>query len=326
MRPHEQLEVEFGRWTGNPNMVACSSGTAALHLALECLQLPPGSEVIVPEFTMVACARAVTLAGLKPVFVDVGDDLLMDTSKLIDALSSDTRAVMPVHIYGRGCNVSEIFYWARDNGLLVVEDCAEYHGGRKHPSGADYADVSCWSFYRNKIVAGEEGGALAFCNGLDDKVDLARSLRSMGFTDQHNFLHVSRGCNYRMSDSHANLILKSLAQADENLVKRRQVETWYDARIPHEWWMPKRDVVWVYDVRVRGIDVDQVVSRLNAAGVAARCGFKPMSQQKEYWNQGYSKTNAYRLSREVFYLPVDPAMTEEDVDRICAATRGVLGK
>ena len=103
MQPHEQLEQEWAAFNDlDPaGMVACSSGTAALHLALEALQLQPGSTCILPDFTMIACARAVTLAGLVPVFVDCGDDLLMDMALTPQACGEKTSAVMIVHIYGR---------------------------------------------------------------------------------------------------------------------------------------------------------------------------------------------------------------------------------
>src|SRR5262245_15578515 len=104
MEAYQELEQALGRWVGNPNVVVCSSGTAALHLALEALPIPKGSLVLVPDFTMIACARAVTLAGLTPNFIDCGDDLLMDPTAAFLAAPADARAIMPVHVYGRRCN------------------------------------------------------------------------------------------------------------------------------------------------------------------------------------------------------------------------------
>ena len=110
LSPHEQLESELGAFVSsntlhpNPNVVACSSGTAALHLAFESLALPPGGEVILCDFNMIACPRAVALSGLVPVFVDCGDDLLLDTDLLNVALTDRTVAVLATHIYGRTCD------------------------------------------------------------------------------------------------------------------------------------------------------------------------------------------------------------------------------
>ncbi|MCK9570792.1 DegT/DnrJ/EryC1/StrS family aminotransferase, partial [Candidatus Pacearchaeota archaeon] len=186
MEPYQELEFRFGEWIGNPNTVACSSGTAALHLALEALQLPIHSCVMVPEFTMVACARAVTMAGLHPIFIDCGDDLLLDTKVMQSKTVRHQSAIMPVHIYGRRCSMKAIIDHAKTNNLAVVEDMAEIHGVNPHPE----SDAACWSFYKNKIVHGEEGGMVAFKEAKH--ADKARQLRSLGFTQAHDFAHIPR--------------------------------------------------------------------------------------------------------------------------------------
>lgn len=317
MEPYLSLEKEFASRFELEHTVACSSGTTALQLALEAFNLPLGSSVLVPEFTMIACARAVTMAGLRPIFVDCGDDLLMRPDLLVQRSAGDTVAVMPVHIYGRLCNMSHIGDIAKAMDWKVIEDCAEVHGAsglqQPKPNGAQ-----CWSFYRNKIVAGEEGGMIAF---YDSKpANLATMLRSHGFTSQHNFMHIPRGINARLSNAHASIVLHSLSKLDRNLVKRRTIEAWYSDRIPAEWRMPAREAVWVYDLLLPvGANSEEVTQDLNSAGIPARCGFKPMSMQPEYYHPGYIALNAYRLSKRVLYLPCDPSLTEDDVDRICAA-------
>lgn len=315
MEAYEHLEQEFGRWTGVENVVACASGTAALHLALEALQLPPGSKVIVPDYTMIACARAVTLANLTPVFVDCGKDLLMDPD-LVDGLLENDRllkdfteedyegvkAIMAVHVYGRRCNMEAIHELAGKYDLTVVEDMAEAHGVRPHPE----TDAACWSFYKNKIVAGEEGGAVAFKSTWHQT--LAQSLRCLGFTAKHDFRHGPRGHNYRMSNAHARLIIDSLRQVTRNLERRRRQEAAYDSLCPSEWRMPPRDAPWVYDLRIPGLDSDRqdaIVAALNQQGVAARHGFKRMTCQEEYFVPGMGFTEAAKASREVIYLPLD---------------------
>lgn len=315
MDPYHRLELEFGNWISTPseNMAACSSGSAALHLALESFRLPPGSEVIVPEFTMVACARAVTLAGLKPVFVDCDDDLLISIDHLKRKITKNTRAIMAVHIYGRTCDMDAIGTLADKRHLLVIEDCSESHGAFN-----DYvADATCWSFYKNKIIHGEEGGMVAF-NRTED-ANIAKQLRNHGFTEAHDFLHSPHGWNYRMSNAHAKLILKSLEQAPELIMARSHVEHWYDKHINPKWKMPPRRVCWVYDISLLGINTTDVVKFLNNAGVQARLGFKPMSEQSEYRHPTKSLNGlcAFFASRRIIYLPVVPEMTEEDVKNNC---------
>jgi perosamine synthetase len=328
LRPHEQLERELGEWAGYPaqNVVACSSGTAALHLALEALQLPPGSEVLVPDFTMIACPRAVTLAGLTPVFVDCGEDLLIDFEGVKTGyFSPATGAVMPVAIYGRKVG-AKLFEKAEQYGVKIVEDLAEAHGVRPRPD----TDAACWSFYRNKIVAGEEGGAVAFEDPYH--ADVARMLRSLGFTEAHDFTHRPRGCNYRLADSLASLILSSLERFGANLAWRRDAEAVYDAECPGGWRMSPRDAPWTYDLRLRGCkpgDVDRAVAALKAEGVEARHGFKPCQNQEEYRGcrlvADCAPSRSYVAAREVLYLPLRPGLTWSDARRAFDIIRRVVG-
>ena len=331
MEPYEQLEQEFGRWVGMPNMVACNSGTAALHLALECLNLPPGSRVIVPDFTMIACARAVTLAGLEPVFVDCypGDltlniDLVGAALEGYEETENPIRAVMPVHIYGRRCRMKSLIDLAVKYDLFIIEDLAEAHGVAPHPA----TDAACWSFYKNKIIHGEEGGAVAFQD--PQAASLARELRSLGFTEEHDFYHTPRGHNYRLANALALPIMESLKEVASNLQERRGIEGWYDEFCPAEWRTWERNAVWVYDLRIRGLMEPQrisIIKDLNASGIAARHSFKPMSQQQEYeYCEVLGVGNVCLASREVFYLPVQPGeTTREEAKRAMEIIRSSLG-
>lgn len=337
MQAYERLEKLWAEFNGlDPAcMVCCSSGTSALHLALEALRLPPGSQVIVPELTMIACPRAVTLAGLTPVFVDCDDRLLIDLDIVSELTGFRSRAevcaVMAVHIYGRRCNMDSIHEITAPSAPYIIEDLAEAHGVRPHPSTL----AACWSFYRNKIVAGEEGGAVAFRN--PEHAALARQLRCLGFTAKHDFNHVSRGCNYRMSNLHASVILEefndyyrnrnALNAFKRNTELRRQIERWYDARCPDVWRMPPRDAVWVYDLRIPGLESEQqgkIVAELNRQGIAARHAFKPCSLQEEYRSDTVDPKrlpwNAMKASQEVFYLPVQPGVTTEETAELAFDT------
>jgi dTDP-4-amino-4,6-dideoxygalactose transaminase len=267
---------------------------------------------------MIACARAATLTGLLTDFVDCDNRLLMDI-ETIDPTDLH-EAIMPVHIYGRRCNMSGVTDYASRHGLAVIEDMAEIHGIQPHRD----TDAACWSFYRNKIIHGEEGGMVAFRN--PDHAARARELRSCGFTDKHDFLHVPRGMNYRMSNLHAAAILPSLEAVESNLEKRRTVEGWYDAETPSGWQMPPRDVCWVYDVRIPGMSEktqDRVIRELNGQGISARHAFKPMSRQPEYLGD-YKGLNAHRLSAEVIYFPIRPDNTRDHVRRCMGALRSAV--
>ena len=320
MEPYQQLEDELGQWAGYPaeNVVACSSGTAALHLALEAFRLPAGSEVILGDFNMIACPRAVSLAGLMPVFVDCDDRLLMDLDLVRPgvydgAKTRNTSAVMAVHIYGRQIDMGRLHECAEPRGLAVIEDMAEIHGVRPHPR----TDAACYSFFRNKIVAGEEGGAVLFRDPA--AAALARMLRCQGFTPEHDYRHIPRGHNYRLANALAKPILESLAGYRLNVSIRRGIEWEYEKRCPPKWLMPDRQAVWVYDLRIPGLTWERqtaIVRALNEAGIAARHGFKPMHTQEEYKGcRAVGGENALKASLEVLYLPANPGITEADCRR-----------
>lgn len=305
MQPYELLEQKWAEFNqlDPAGMVVCSSGTSALHLGLEALQLPQGSEVITSDFNMIAVPRAVSMAGLTPVFVDCDDKLLMDFN-LVPPPSRTLKAIIPVHIYGRRWPTN----WLPDTWAIKrIEDYAEAHGLRPDSS----CDVACWSFYKNKVVAGEEGGAVWFRN--NDHAKLARQLRSLGFTDKHDFMHVPRGVNARMANVLALPILESLKNVESNMKERRYIEELYNAECPDSWKMPSRDVVWCYDLRIRGMSKEQqtkIVQMLNKANIAARFAFQPMSSQEEYKSNklvsSSTPSNASVLANEVIYLPVTP--------------------
>lgn len=326
-QPFELLEAEIADWMGYrpEQVVCCSSGTAAVHLALEALQLPPGSEVITGDFNMVAVPRAIVLAGLTPMFVDCDERLLMDVRMTREASYATPRlhTVVATHIYGRQVDMEYLHNYLRSENTFVVEDMAELHGVRPHGG----TDAACWSFYRNKVVHGEEGGAVAFKN--PDHATLARQLRCLGFTSAHDFDHVPRGHNYRMSNLHAEPIRSNLQEVEANLEQRREVEEWYDAACLPEWRMPPRDSVWVYDVRVPGLTRQRqrcVVARLVEAGIMARMSFLPMSAQREFKGcRTTSTAEAYSASEDVFYLPCDPGtVTEASCRRAFEVVREAL--
>ena len=331
MEAFQRFEQEWSKWAGVENVVGCSSGTASLHLALEALQLPPKSKVLIPDYTMIACARAVTLAGHIPVFVDVTNEGLIDPASVehyCHMLSSSDRlkAVMAVHVYGRPCNMPAIHDIAGKYDLKVIEDLAEAHCTHPHPN----THASCWSFYKNKVVFGEEGGAVAFRHDLTHERDLAVQLRSLGFTKDHNYTHILRGHNYRLSNLHAEEILNNLTNVDGWIKIRREQEAVYDKRRPDGISVlpSSRETPWVYDILIPGMTTDQqrhIVQKLWDYSIVARYGFWPMSRQQEYTETQKVDhgSNAIRLAREVIYLPLGQS-TRNDIRYIVRVVYEVI--
>lgn len=313
MEAYEQLEGVWAEFNGlDPaGMVACSSGTAALHLAVEGLGLANRMLTVgVPDYTMVACARAVRLANAHVEFLDCGPDLLVSPASLVGR-NGRYAAVMPLHVYGRRCNLDALQATLRSQQFIlpggqvphVIEDLAEAHLVRPHPD----TSAACWSFYKNKLVAGEEGGAVWFKDPAH--AAQARKLRCLGFTDAHDYTHVPRGHNYRLANCLASLVLSSLEGVQESARRRNESIANYDEVCPADWRSGPRQSPWVYDLRVPGMtrgQQDRAVTLLRRAGVPARRGFKPLRRQEEFDNGRNTPleiTESDRAAREVIYLP-----------------------
>lgn len=198
---YKQLEEEFAKFAGKKYAVALNSGTSALHLAMIALGIKAGDEVIVPDFTFIACAFAVTYIGAIPIFVDCGDDLCIDP-KLIEAkITNKTKAIMPVHIYSHTANMKEIMKIAKKYKLKVIEDASEHHAVKLANS-----DVACYSMQKTKQIHCEEGGMLVTNKKrIYDEVNKLKTFYNNG-----RYHHAKLSFNYRMPDTQAKLALDSL--------------------------------------------------------------------------------------------------------------------
>jgi perosamine synthetase len=297
MELYQKLEADFAAFTGRSYASTTNTGTAALHLALAALDIGPGDEVLVPDFTMIACAYAVVYTGAKPVFVPVNDRLLMDTEKLESYISPYTKAIMPVHIYGRVCEMQKINRIAKKHCLYVIEDASEAHGAKLGPS-----DVACFSFFKNKIIHGEEGGIAVTDNqALWAKMQL---MKNMAFTPTHDYTHEGLGFNYRLANSQAALILDSLEKYPQNAAQRRLIESWYDKYLPQEWQMPPREAVWFYDLKhPRPYEVVKTIP-------TARHWFKSLSGQPLFGQKPLAYPTGVLLSAR-------EDLTEAEVKQTC---------
>ena len=317
--PYKQLEEKYAKYIGTKYAVSTNTGTSALHCAIEALNLPVDAEIIVPEFTMIASAWAVTYARLKPVFVDCTDDLLIDIHDLERKITNKTKAIMITHVYGRVCNMTDIMNIANHYGLRVIEDACEAQGASWNNKMVGSFDIGCFSFYRNKIICAEEGGAIT----TNDRqlAEVANDIKSMSFGAKHNYYHERLGFNYRMTNGQAILAINSLEASEQNIKNRKLVERWYNENLPDGIKMPMREVVWVYDIKHK--NKNEIVNKLLEKKIAARHGFKPMSSMPMY-NLDYKHLNAYKLSQEVFYLPVYPHFTEDYVKEVCNEVKKCL--
>lgn len=314
----EEFEVALARRCEVAHAVATSSGTAALHLAVRCLGLGAGAEVITTPFSFVASSNCLLFEGARPVFVDVEPDTLnIDPTLARQAVSDRTRAILGVDVFGHPADWDALRVLAAERGLRLIEDSAEALGSRYRgrPAGS-LGDVGIFGFYPNKQITTGEGGALV----TDDLAlaGLAASLRNHGReADGDEWLeHKRLGYNYRLSEIACALGIEQLKGLDQRMQRRAQVASWYDQRLRDMSGIVRpaiREEVelnwFVYVVRL-GPDAgredrDRILSGLRAAGIGCRNYFPPIHLQPHY--------------REAFgYLPGQFPVTEAAAERTIA--------
>lgn len=301
MEAYQELEEKYAKFCGAGYAVSCSSGTAALHLGLLALGIGKGDEVIVPDFTMAACAFAVSYTGARPVFADVSlINYAILPEEIEKRITPRTKAIMVVHLYGRLAPMEDILRIARAHKIPVIEDACEAQGAVFKSK----ADLTVYSFYRNKIIPGEEGGMVTTNNGKYAKA--VAYYKNMCFTPEHNYIHKHIGYNYRMPNAQAEIALRNLDDYALNNIIRREIENEYSKKLP----MPKRDAVWFYEVPVRNRAA--VLKRIPEA----RDCFKPLSSLPMYGG-GKGRKNARALSKQLVLLPVRTDMSLARVREIC---------
>jgi perosamine synthetase len=311
-----------------------SSGTGALHLGLAGLGVGMGDEVLVPEVSGVAVASAVRYTRATPVFVDVDPETwCLDPDSARRAVTSRTKAIVAVHLYGHPADMSAITRLARDFGLKVLEDAAPALGaevgGRK---AGGLGDLACFSFQGARTVTTGEGGMLTTSDeALFERVKLLGDLGR----DPHRPAQVwAVGYKYKMSNLQAALGLAQLERVEEMVAKKRLIYRWYRERlrgvagislnVEREW---ARNVYWMTSVVLDGsaaVSREAVAAGLGRRQIGSRPFFPPLSSLPMFHSWADKNPVAYRVAGRGLNLPSGHNLTEEDVDRVCAALREVL--
>ncbi len=327
------FERAFAEYCGVAHAITCCNGTAALHLALVAAGVGKGDEVIVPTLTYVATANAVRYCGAKPVFVDVcRDNWTMDPSKIEASFTERTTAIIPVSLYGHPCDMDPINAIARAAGIKVIEDAAEAHGaeykGRKVGS---LADMTCFSFFGNKIMTTGEGGMVT----TDDDALAAklRLYRGQGVDPNRRYWHPVIGFNYRMTNICAAIGLAQLERIDELIRKRRMVRNWYlrnlcdrlETQGSLNSGFGTRSVPWMFNVLTGAAPEANLIARLAERNIETRPIFFPVHTLPPYTN--WSNETLWKLpdtfpvaeyiSSRGISLPTWAGLTEEDVNYVC---------
>lgn len=333
-----KFEENFAKYLGVKYGIACSNGTAALHLALESLKITSGDEVIVPTLSFVATANAVTFTGAKPVFVDSNPTYwCIDPESLEKSVGKSTKAIIPVHLYGHPCDMEKIMGLASEKGIYVIEDAAESHGSVCHgkKTGA-FGDVSCFSFYGNKIITTGEGG-MCLTNS-EELAEKMRLLRDHGMRPEKKYWHEFVAFNYRMTNLQAALGVAQLKKINQFITNKRRIANWYreelqDLEIEGKLTLQlemawAKSVYWMNALLIEkgfGIGRDEVLKRLGDGSIEARPFFYPIHKFPMY-NTTTKCPIAEELSRKGINLPSSAHLRKEDVENVTACLRGISNR
>jgi dTDP-4-amino-4,6-dideoxygalactose transaminase len=336
-----EFEERWAAWAGTPHAVACSSGTAALHMALVALGILPGDEVLVPSHTFISTSLAVLHAGAVPVFCDVSDDQTMDPHGIELHVTERTRALIAVHLYGVVCDMDRILQEARRRGLSVVEDCAQCAGGEHRGRKAgSLGDAGCFSFSQGKHVStGGEGGMIV--TSLPDVARSCRSLRDYGREHEGSgpASHVRVGFNYRLSEIQSIIGMNELARMDSwNLARRLGFAKVYDHAFSQLYGVrclplntpERRNSYWKYplqlDLEKLAGDPQEIRAALAAEGIPDAGSSWPESYDEPVFagRETARCRNAEALRRRTLVLALPPTWERVHVEMCVAAVRKVL--
>jgi perosamine synthetase len=318
--------------------IAVSNGTTALQVAIDCLDLEPGDEVIMPTFTIISCAMAIVTHGGVPVLVDSDPRTwCMDVGQVEAKITPRTRAIMPVHIYGHPVDMDPLIELAEKHGLLIIEDAAEVHGAEyKGRICGGLGDISTFSFYANKIVTTGEGGmVLANDDALAGK---ARRSRNLAFLPERRFLHKRLGYNYRLTNMQAAIGLAQVERIDSLVERKRRMGAAYNERLAdidvlqlpvEEPWA--KNVYWMYGLVLdesTGMDAVAFAEALMERDVQTRPFFLGMHEQPVFHEMGLYTDETYpvaeRMARQGLYLPSGMALTMDQIETVCEVVHDVL--
>jgi perosamine synthetase len=327
-----RFEAGIAALAGRREAVACSSGTAGLHLGVRALEIGEGDEVITTPFSFVASANCLLYERAVPRFVDIEEDSLgIDPTLVERAATSRTRAILPVHVFGRPCRIVDLVAVARQRGWAVIEDACEGLGSTidGRPLGS-FGDVAVFAFYPNKQITTGEGGMVVTDNPA--LADTMRSLRNQGRDRDGTWLrHIRLGYNYRLDELSAAVGVAQLERIEELRAGRARVAAAYERDLGGADWvrLPRAGadeaVDWfVYVVRLDpAIDRDRVMGRLAEVGVPARPYFSPLHLQPFYRERFGFRPGEFpvteRVAASTLALPFSSRLADEEVQYVAAA-------
>ncbi len=334
----EKFESDLATKINRKYGIACSSGTAALDLAIAALRIGPGDEVIMPTFTIISCAAAIVRSGAKPILVDSDPTTWnMNVKAIGDAITSKTVAIMAVHIYGLPVDMDPLIEIADKYGLYVIEDAAELIGAKYKgiPCGS-FGHISTFSFYPNKQITTGEGG-MVFTDDLQIR-ERCKSLRNLCFQSNNRFVHSELGWNYRMTNLQAALGIAQLEKLDATIKKKIKIGELYRSylseikgiKLPLEKTYFSKNIYWVFGILLdfKIGNAKSFMAKLKELKIGTRPFFYPMHKQPILIEMGIFKNKRYPVSEELYeqglYLPSGITLTEEKIKLVTEKIKNII--
>ena len=337
----KQFEEKISETVGRRFGIAVANGTAALEVAMQAIGIGENDEVIMPTFTIISCAMAVTKLGAKPVLIDSDVNTWnMNVNEIEAKITARTKAIMVVHLYGLPVEMDKVLELAGKYNLKVVEDAAEMHGQvyRGKPCGS-FGDISTFSFYPNKHITTGEGGMVVTDN--EELAERCRMLRNLCFRKDIRYVHDEISDNYRFTNLQAAVGLAQLERLDEFVERKRVMGKLYTEmlsdvkgiRLPVAETDYARNIYWVYgilldeDIRVTNREITKLLA---AEGAGTRTFFwcmhkQPVFQKNEMFSGEKHETAEY-LARKGFYIPSGLAITKEQMEIVTEKVKKVLSE
>lgn len=328
-----KFEDGFKSYTGARHAATVANGTLAVHLALLALGIGPDAEVIVPTLTYVASVNAITYTGARPVFCDsLTSTWQMDPDDVRRKVTSRTRAILAVHLYGQPCEMDELMKIAREHDLFLVEDCAEAFGSLyKGRHVGTFGDIGTFSFFGNKTITTGEGGMVI--TNDDTLHDRMTHFKGQGLAKHREYWHDVIGYNYRMTNICAAIGLAQLERADSLIAKKRQIAEWYKLDlnsspvILHEESGDVRHSYWMVSMLVPDpADRDPLREALRRQGVETRPVFYPVHSMPMYSSAFQRHPVAENLGWRGINLPSYPGLDESSVKAICSVIKNYFNR
>lgn len=320
----KEFEDEFSRYVHVDHAVSVSNGTVALHLALLALGIGRDDEVIVPTLTYIASVNAIVYTAATPVFVDsLRESWQIDPEDIEKKITSKTKAIMIVHLYGQACDMEKIMDIARKYDLFVVEDCAEAFGSKyKDRHVGTFGDVATFSFYGNKTITCGEGGMVV--TNDHTLYDRMIHLKGQGLAKHRQYWHDIIGFNYRMTNICAAIGLAQLEQADKFISQKRTIAKWYNeflTGVPVELQKEMPDTVhsfWMCSILVPKAEQRDILRQyMEEHGIDTRPVFYPVHTMPMYSTKYQKHVVSEDIGWRGINLPSWPGLNKDQVKFIC---------